>query len=159
MAHDLHLFETIARNAHRFTDAAIRTENGVHPFDARNIHPDVGEVSRHLFDDGHYPQATLEAFKFVEKKVQELAASREFGRKLMMNAFNELNPAVRLTASRESNERGEQEGYKFLFAGATLAIRNPRAHEICIRDDPDLCLDHLSLASMLLRRLETTRCA
>jgi hypothetical protein len=33
-------------------------------------------------------------------------------------------------------------------------IRNPRAHEPTIVDDPDICLDHLSFVSLLLRRLE-----
>jgi hypothetical protein len=33
-------------------------------------------------------------------------------------------------------------------------IRNPRGHLPSVVDDPDTCLDHLSLCSMLLRRLE-----
>jgi hypothetical protein len=43
-----------------------------------------------------------------------------------------------------------------LSAGAMLAIRNPRGHENLI-DTPDRCLDHLSLASLLIRRLEESR--
>jgi hypothetical protein len=35
-----------------------------------------------------------------------------------------------------------------------LAIRNPRGHEYAVKDDPDTCLDHLSLVSLLLRRVE-----
>ena len=44
--------------------------------------------------------------------------------------------------------------FQFLFAGSILAIRNPRGHEYDIEDSPDVCLDHLSLASVLLRRLQ-----
>ena len=33
-------------------------------------------------------------------------------------------------------------------------IRNPRAHEVTIVNDLDICLDHLSFVSLLLRRLE-----
>ncbi|MGD9502271.1 MAG: TIGR02391 family protein [Methyloceanibacter sp.] len=51
-------------------------------------------------------------------------------------------------------EKVEQEGFMFLFAGGMLAIRDPRAHKTGLTDDPDTCLDHLSLASMLLRRLD-----
>jgi len=39
-------------------------------------------------------------------------------------------------------------------AGAMLGIRNPRGHKTGMVDDPDVCLDHLSLASMLVRRLD-----
>lgn len=44
--------------------------------------------------------------------------------------------------------------YRFIFAGAIVAIRNPGGHEITLSDDPDVCLDHLAFASLLLRRLE-----
>ena len=43
---------------------------------------------------------------------------------------------------------------QFLFSGSILAIRNPGGHEFGVRDSPDQCLDHLGLASLLLRRLE-----
>ncbi len=52
------------------------------------------------------------------------------------------------------SEKDEQEGYKFIFSGSMMAIRNPRGHEINLKDSPTDCLDHLSLASMLARRLE-----
>ncbi len=41
-----------------------------------------------------------------------------------------------------------------MFAGSMLAIRNPRGHEVSLSESPDQCLDHLSFASFLLRRLE-----
>ena len=47
-----------------------------------------------------------------------------------------------------------QDGYRFVFAGGVKAIRNPRGHEHSVVDDPDICLDHLSFVSLLLRRLE-----
>ena len=40
----------------------------------------------------------------------------------------------------------------------TLALRNPRGHEVNAHDDPDVCLDHLAFASLLLRRLEAAGC-
>lgn len=33
-------------------------------------------------------------------------------------------------------------------------IRNPRGHEFDVEDSPEACLDHLTFASMLMRRLE-----
>ena len=70
----------------------------------------------------------------------------------MMAAFSESSPVIQLTAMSSDSEIDEQRGYKFLFAGTMVAIRNPRGHDSII-DDPGLCLDHLSLVSFLLRRL------
>jgi uncharacterized protein (TIGR02391 family) len=70
----------------------------------------------------------------------------------MMAAFD--GSKVKLNALLTVSETDEQEGYRFIFAGGVRGIRNPRAHEPSIADDPDICLDHLSLVSLLLRRLE-----
>lgn len=153
MGLDLPLFESIVRRAHRFSDGRPRSDEPLHPFELRNIHPELAAVSRALFDDGHYAQATFEAYKFLDKKVQSLAGSSETGKKLMMAAFNEASSAIKLTPLATTSHRDEQEGYKFLFAGSILAVRNPRAHELLVKDSPDVCLDHLCLASLLLRRL------
>ena len=109
-------------------------------------------IVKTLFDDGHYAQATFEAYKFLDNKVQGHASSSESGFKLMMQVFGGLSPAVQLTPMKTMSEKDEQKGFQFIFAGSILAIRNPRGHMVVV-DDPDLCLDHLCLASMLLRRL------
>jgi len=73
----------------------------------------------------------------------------------MMQVFAIENPLVRLNLLSTESEKDEQKGYQFIFAGSVLAIRNPRAHDFGLVDTPDTCLDHLSLASLLLRRLES----
>ena len=125
-----------------------------HPFDIRNIHPRLPEVVKKLFDDGHFAQATFEAFKFIDKEVQRHSKIKETGYKLMMQAFADKSPAIQLTKMSNDSEIDEQKGFQFLFAGSVLAIRNPRGHEYGIKDEIDSCLDHLSLASILIRRLE-----
>jgi uncharacterized protein (TIGR02391 family) len=147
-------FEKIARKAHAFDNRAEQERQVLHPFDLRNIHSRLFPISKSLFDDGHYAQATFEAFKFVDKEIQRFSGISETGYKLFMKAFTENSPAILLTKMSNASEKDEQEGYKFIFAGSALAIRNPRGHEYNIKDDPDKCLDHLSLASMLLRRLD-----
>jgi uncharacterized protein (TIGR02391 family) len=123
------------------------------PFDSRNIHPDLPAKVRTLFDDGHYPEATSLAFKYLEKKVQKHSGLlSKSGESLMMEAFDGTN--IKLNALVTISEKDEQAGYRFIFAGGTRGIRNPRAHEPAIVDDPDICLDHLSFVSLLLRRLE-----
>ena len=147
-------FEAIARRAHNFTEASVRDESSVHPFDERNIHPDFPTDVRVLFDNGHYPQATFEALKYLDEEVQRIASDPDFGRSLMMRVFGGTPPKLPLNPGMTLSEQSEQEGYKFIFAGAMQGIRNPRGHTTGIVDDPDSCLDHLSLTSMLLRRLE-----
>jgi len=147
-------FSGIVRRAHQFTEARSEPAGGGHPFDIRNIHPRLPKIVRDLFDDGHYAQATFEAFKFLDKEIQRLSGSGESGFKLMMNALNDSSPPIKLTPMLSVSEKDEQKGYQFLFAGSVLAIRNPRGHEYGVVDSPDMCLDHLGFASQLLRRLE-----
>jgi uncharacterized protein (TIGR02391 family) len=126
-----------------------------HPFEARNIHPDLPRKVRSLFDDGHWEQAVFEAFKYIEKEVKRISGLRgKTGYALMMDAFNEANAKVRLNGLATESEIDEQRGYRAIFAGASAGIRNPRGHEVDIGDTPDEALDYLALASLLLRRLD-----
>ena len=147
-------FEQIARNAHLIYKVEELPDSQLHPFDNRNIYSSFPGKVRTLFDDGYYSESTFEAFKFIDKKVQQHSSLRKSGLKLMMEAFNENAPLIQLTPLSNESEIDEQSGYRFLFSGGVQAIRNPRGHEVGIRDDPDTCLDHLAFATLLLRRLE-----
>lgn len=150
-------FERVVRRARTFTEARSEPAGGSHPFDERNIHSKIQGIAKKLFDDGHYAPATFEVYKLVDKEVAELANVNESGVKLMMKAFSEQTPLIKLTDMTTTSEKDEQEGYKFIFSGSIMAIRNPRGHEYGMQDSPTDCLDHLSLASMLLRRLERVK--
>ncbi len=150
MESELGWFEKIARRAFLFTSGTPEAERVLHPFETRNIHQALPAKVKKLFDDGYYAEATFQAFKFVDKTIQRLSNVKKSGVALMMAALDNTSPLVQLTPCVSVSEKG----YQFLFAGGTLAIRNPRGHEYDIEDSPDVCLDHLSLASLLLRRLE-----
>jgi uncharacterized protein (TIGR02391 family) len=147
-------FESVTRRARNFTEARLEPAGGLHPFDERNIHSRIESVSKKLFDDGHYAQATFEAYKLLDREVAYHAKASETGEKLMMKVFNEESPLIQLTDLTTASKKDEQRGFKFIFSGSVVAIRNPRGHEYGMKDTPTECLDHLSLASMLLRRLE-----
>lgn len=147
-------FERIVRVAHEFSESTTPARDGGHPFDARNIHPDLPAEVRRLFDSGHFPQATFAAFVYVDEEMQRISGSSEYGSSMMLKVLGGTPPAVQLNPGMTKSETSEQEGFKFLFAGALLGIRNPRGHKTGMVDDPDVCLDHLSLASMLVRRLD-----
>lgn len=154
MTDALSSFERIVRAAKKVGERA-ETEDRLptHPFDQRNVHPAIASVCQKLFDDGHYAQATFEAFKFIDTQIKAISGENESGFKLMMDVFNEKSPKIKLTDLATPSQIDEQLGYRFIFAGVMSAIRNPRGHDIKT-DSIDRCLDHLSLASVLLRRLE-----
>jgi uncharacterized protein (TIGR02391 family) len=152
--HTFSLFESITRRIHLFSDEEVRLEAVNHPFETRNIHPALPKVVMRLFDDGHYAQATFEAFKFLDRQVATIAKSSLSGYKLMMDAFKDQAPSIKLTPLATDSDKDEQKGYQFIFAGSIMAIRNPRGHEYTIKDGIDDCLDYLGLVSLLLRRIE-----
>ena len=155
MASSLRLFERIARGAHRFSEEDSAETSRHHPFDVRGIHPKLPPKTKELFDDGYYAEATFEAFKFIDRMVADHAHLKDSGFKLMMAAFDEGNPILKFSGLKKVSEVDEQKGFRFLFAGGSLAIRNPRAHEHSFDEDPDTCLDYLAFASLLLRKLES----
>lgn len=156
MNEELTLFERIVRGAKSIGRPAAIESRGVHPFDERNIHSEITQVSLKLFDDGHYAQATFEAFKLVETRVKAVSGVDDTGFSLMMTAFNENGPKIFLNDLATTSDKDEQKGFRHMFAGSTAGIRNPRGHDN--RTDPiDLCLDHLSVASVLLRQLEARK--
>lgn len=134
--------------------AVTAEQDQPHPFEARNVHPDLPATARKLFDDGHWEQSVFEAFKFIEKEVKRISSLGGSGYKLMMEAFNENGPKVKLNELATESEIDEQKGFRYIFAGAATGIRNPRGHEVDIGDTPDEALDYLALASLLLRRLD-----
>jgi len=73
---------------------------------------------------------------------------------LMTQAFNESDPKVKLNDLVTESDVDEQKGFRHMFAGAQSGLRNPRGHGTDLEDSPDVCLDHLSVALVLLRRLD-----
>lgn len=158
MTDPLDRFEQIVRKAAPTTGqvAEVAASNySRHPFDERNIHPDLPVKVRTLYDDGHYSEAVFAAFKFVEKEVKTLSGIKgKTGYQLMTQAFGSDPPAIRINAGSDDSELDERRGFRDLFAGASVGIRNPRGHEVGTLDGPDESLDYLALASLLLRRLD-----
>ena len=154
MGNELEWFEELVRNSQAPQISHLNGSIELHSFDERNIHPEITTVAKKLFDDGHFAQATFEAFKQLDKIVGGISGTNESGYKLMMNAFSDKGDHIRLTNLTTTSETDEQKGYQFIFSGSVLAIRNPRGHEVNLPDTIDMCLDHLSIASALLRRLE-----
>lgn len=122
------------------------------PINEENIELDlrVVDVSQKLFNDGHYAQAIFEAFKALEAYVKEKTGIQDkYGIKLMGHVFDQDRPILKIKCSKPETAKEEQEGFKFLFMGAMLGIRDPKAHHTIIQQDKSRSLRYLTLASLL----------
>lgn len=121
-------------------------------FDKMQLHPEIITASKSLFETGHYAEAIFEAFKAIENFVREKTGLHVYGKQLMSRAFNEDDPLIQVTEAGRI-DKDVQEGFKFLFMGATVGIRNPKAHHRIIQRDPFITLEYLGFASFLLKRI------
>jgi len=117
------------------------------------IHPIVSQAAGALFADGHFSKAVLAAFQAVELQVQTKSGLTETGVTLMHRAFNPQSPIIDVARHGGRNAQDEREGFRFLFVGAMLGLRNPRAHGADLPDTETEAIEFLALASALLRRI------
>lgn len=117
----------------------------------------LGEIAG-LYDDGHYSQAVLEAFKYVNNlvKSESSEASRD-GADLMRKVFSKDNPVLALSDRTTESGKSEQLGYMQIFAGVMTGIRNPRAHESGWPDSRIDALQLLALADHLVKKIRSAR--
>jgi len=124
-------------------------------FDLLKFHPRIREASERLFKNNHYAQAILEAFKAVNNFVKEKSGKQEWdGKNLMTKVFRRENPIIRFNELKTVSEKDEQEGFMFLFMGAIVGIRNPKAHDNIIQTDPYKTLEYLSFSSLLAKKVD-----
>jgi len=122
-------------------------------FDSMQFHPEIVAVCKSLFETQHYAQAIFEAFKAVESFVKQKTGLSLYGKQLMAQVFSEENPLIKVTEAGKF-DKDVQEGFKFLFMGAIVGIRNPKAHQKVIQKDPFITLEYLGFASFLIKRIE-----
>jgi uncharacterized protein (TIGR02391 family) len=119
------------------------------------VHPEIRAASQTLFMDGHFPSATLEAFKMVNILVKKKSGRSDLdGHSLMSTVFSENAPILKWTRLVSDSDKSEQRGFMMLFMGAMAGIRNPGAHDIVDLKDPIKALQYLALADMLARRVD-----
>ena len=115
MPSSLDRFESIARSLARLprkepVTEPVREILPTHPFESRNVHPNLPTKVRELFDDGRLAEATFHAFKFLDKEVERHSGISETGWKLMMAALDDNGP-VNLTPMVSETEKNEQQGF------------------------------------------------
>jgi uncharacterized protein (TIGR02391 family) len=107
-----------------------------------------------LFRDGHYANAVEDACKMLDAFVKMRSGrSDRSGTELMQEVFSAKNLVLKFNGLQTDTDRSKQQGMMFLFAGAMLALRNPRAHEL-MKDDPEQALEYIAFLSMLAKSLD-----
>ena len=126
-------------------------------FHSLELHPAIVRVSKKLFIDKHYAHAILEAFKSVNNMVKSKSGKTSLdGKNLMTTVFSKNNPILKINRLITPTDQDEQEGYMHLFAGAMLGIRNPKAHDEIVQNNPLLTIKLLCLASLLAEKTDKT---
>lgn len=122
-----------------------------------NIHGVIQGVAKSRFDSGHYADAVEAAFKEINSRVKEVVRQRTGdtydGAALMNYAFSVKKPVIILEDLETEDGRNIQNGYMQMFAGAMIAIRNPKAHSN-VEIEREEAVPLIQLASLLFARFE-----
>lgn len=125
----------------------------VHEVAAPVLHPTIS-VAGKLAADGRLSEAVFEALRLVEERVRSLTASNDSGRTLMESVFGARPPQLDITTTTGQAAEDEREGFRLLFTGAVLALRNLGGTGKTARVAVDETLECLAMTSMLMRRLD-----
>ena len=124
--------------------------------DRLQLHKALTDDVAGMFRDGHFNEAVRKALERFEKLIQDaLGDHKTFGRDLMARAFGGKSPLIQLNELTTTNDRSEQEGFKFLTMGAMAALRNPLSHGDVTQMNAVDAIERLVFVSMLFKRLES----
>lgn len=119
-----------------------------------DLHTEIARACAKLFQDGHYANAVEDACKVLDLLVKMRSGRTDLsGTELMQTVFSPKAPILKFNDLQTETHKSEQQGMMYLYAGAMLALRNPRAHEL-VADHPERALEHLSFLSMLAKSLD-----
>jgi len=116
-----------------------------------DLHPEIARSASKLFEDGHYANAIEDACKALDGLVRIRSGRFDLsGTELMQRVFTPNNPVLKFNDLQTESDKSEQQGRMFLFCGAMLAVRNPRAHGL-VEDSAENALDYVAFLSLLAK--------
>lgn len=117
-----------------------------------DLHLKVQEVASALFEDGYFAESILKTYIALSVAVKEKSGLSIDNTGLMNSAFSANNPVLKI-----SDDPDEQKGFMWLYSGAMMGIRNPKAHRLIEQHDPQRTLEWLSFASVLFKVLDDSQ--
>ncbi len=123
------------------------------------IHPEILNVSKQKFIDGHNADAVESAFKEINTRVKQLHKTicpnqpEVDGTSGMYKVFSGNNPILQFEDILTESGKNVQDGYAHIFAGSIQAIRNPKAHAN-ITITKENALRKLMIASDLMYKID-----
>ncbi|MBV8756816.1 MAG: TIGR02391 family protein [Deltaproteobacteria bacterium] len=133
-------------------------------FERLPLHPDTRAACAKQFADGHYRESILNAGIELVQYVKKRAAhptDKKNGNALdntplMQRVFGGNAPILKVNEMQTSSDQDEQQGMMFLFAGATMGLRNPRAHSLD-PDTPEYAVEAIAFLSFLRKVAEASK--
>ena len=114
------------------------------------LDPEIIQRCRSTFENN--PEAAVSAaYKVVEERLRTLVGTGQelFGARLVKQTLDPNSGVL----TDMNLQRGEREGMFQLFDGAMKIGRNPRSHRFLDNADPQVEIEHIYLADLLLRML------
>ena len=119
-----------------------------------SLHHELG-LALGLYKNGHHQEALRKASQRFINRIQELASRPDLdGSGLVEKAFSSQTPLLSFNNRETLIERDEHEGYRFLAAGLTRAIRNVVTHLDGCGLDALAAWEWLVFISAMHRRLD-----
>ena len=126
-------------------------------FTELDLHPEIARAAGPLFQNGHYANAIEDACKALDGLVRMRSGRFDLsGTELMQKVFSPNGPVLKFNELENESDKSEQQGRMFLFSGAMLAVRNPRAHGL-IEDSAENALDYVAFLSLLAKMADKAK--
>lgn len=152
------VLKTIKRDFQEQLNDAGRSSSAkpLRAYEALELHQEIERQVGQLYRDGHYAEAVEKSIKTLNALVRLRSNEELDGTALMQKVFSSKSPILKFNSLADQSDIDEQQGFMFLFSGAVMGLRNPRAHRI-IKDDPERALEFIAFVSLLAKMLDDAK--
>ena len=143
--------------AEKLGESGNTSANPIRALESLDLHAQIADAAVDLFRGGHYANAIEDACKALDMLVKMKSKRTDpSGTELMQFVFSPKAPLLKFNDQLNDSEKSEQQGMMFLYSGAMLAFRNPRAHGI-LSDDPVIALEIIGFVNFLAKSLDRAK--
>ncbi len=151
------LTTAIALLKEKLQDFEVTPDTAPLAIDGYDLHPALQAACGDLYKNGHYAQAIESACKALNGLVQTKSGNyTQSETRLMDTVFSPNKPVLAFNDQQDESDKDEQQGMMFIYKGAFLAFRNPRAHKL-VDDDPQTAFGVIRFVDFLVKMLEKSK--